>query len=192
MGCFLMNEYLNVNKSKFGENMIKHYEMKNVLQMFDAYNKNDLKIKTIILTDDAILEMNNLIKEEKEIILDKSVFKIDKVIRKNINPLTSNYIIMLKLVNLDIVTTKDISSYYIIKEADIYLKEFTKKNINIIISFLSICDSYFYKRFNNVSRSAVIIGIEKLSIITFPPKSKVKDYDITSVNEYAYKLTKIK
>ena len=119
-----MNEYLNVNKSKFGENMIKHYEMKNVLQMFDAYNKNDLKIKTIILTDDAILEMNNLIKEEKEIILDKSVFKIDKVIRKNINPLTSNYIIMLKLVNLDIVTTKDISSYYIIKEADIYLKEF--------------------------------------------------------------------
>ena len=92
-----MKEYLNVNKSKFGENMIKHYEMKNVLQMFDAYNKNDLKIKTIILTDDAILEMNNLIKEEKEIILDKSVFKIDKVIRKNINPLTSNYIIMLKL-----------------------------------------------------------------------------------------------
>ena len=38
---------------------------------------------------------------------------------------------MLKLVNLDIVTTKDISTYYIIKEADIYLKEFTKKNINI-------------------------------------------------------------
>ena len=131
-----MNEYLNVNKSKFGEDMIKYYEMKNVLQMFDAYNKNDLKIKTIILTDDAILEMNNLIKEEKEIILDKSVFKIDKVIRKNINPLTSNYIIMLKLVNLDIVTTKDISTYFIIKEADIYLKEFTKKNINITLKIV--------------------------------------------------------
>ena len=175
MGCFLMNEYLNVNKSKFGENMINHYEMKNVLQMFDAYNKNDLKIKTIILTDDAILEINNLIKEEKEIILDKNVFIIDKVIRKNINPLTSNYIIMLKLVNLDIVTTKDISSYFIIKEADIYLKEFTKKNINIT---LKIVRDLLKSNLNEIKRVFDI--------------NKVKDYDITSVNEYAYKLTKIK
>lgn len=175
MGCFLMKEYLNVNKSKFGENMIKHYEMKNVLQMFDAYNKNDLKIKTIILTDDAILEMNNLIKEEKEIILDKSVFKIDKVIRKNINPLTSNYIIMLKLVNLDIVTDKDISTYFIIKEADIYLKEFTKKNINIT---LKIVRDLLKSNLNEIKRVFDI--------------TKVKDYDITSVNEYTYKLTKIK
>lgn len=170
-----MNEYLNVNKSKFGENMIKYYEMKNVLQLFDAYNKNDLKIKTIILTDDAILEMNNLIKEEKEIILDKSVFKIDKVIRKNINPLTSNYIIMLKLVNLDIVTTKDISTYFIIKEADIYLKEFTKKNINIT---LKIVRDLLKSNLNEIKRVFDI--------------TKVKDYDITSVNEYTYKLTKIK
>lgn len=175
MGCFLMNEYLNANKSKFGENMIKHYEMKNVLQMVDAYNKNDLKIKTIILTDDAILEMDNLIKEEKEIILDKSVFKIDKVIRKNINPLTSNYIIMLKLVNLDIVTTKDISTYFIIKEADIYLKEFTKKNINIT---LKIVRDLLKSNLNEIKRVFDI--------------TKVKDYDITSVNEYTYKLTKIK
>lgn len=170
-----MNEYLNVNKSKFGENMIKYYEMKNVLQLFDAYNKNDLKIKTIILTDDAILEMNNLIKEEKEIILDKSVFKIDKVIRKNINPLTSNYIIMLKLVNLDIVTTKDISTYFIIKEADIYLKEFTKKNINIT---LKIVRDLLKSNLKEIKRVFDI--------------TKVKDYDITSVNEYTYKLTKIK
>lgn len=170
-----MNEYLNVNKSKFGENMIKYYEMKNVLQLFDAYNKNDLKIKTIILTDDAILEMNNLIKEEKEIILDKSVFKIDKVIRKNINPLTSNYIIMLKLVNLDIVTTKDISTYFIIKEADIYLKEFAKKNINIT---LKIVRDLLKSNLNEIKRVFDI--------------TKVKDYDITSVNEYTYKLTKIK
>lgn len=175
MGCFLMNEYINDNKSKFGEDMIKYYEMKNVLQMFDAYNKNDLKIKTIILTDDAILEMNNLIKEEKEIILDKSVFKIDKVIRKNINPLTSNYIIMLKLVNLDIVTTKDISTYFIIKEADIYLKEFTKKNINIT---LKIVRDLLKSNLNEIKRVFDI--------------TKVKDYDITSVNEYTYKLTKIK
>ena len=143
--------------------------------MFDAYNKNDLKIKTIILTDDAILEMNNLIKEEKEIILDKSVFKIDKVIRKNINPLTSNYIIMLKLVNLDIVTTKDISTYFIIKEADIYLKEFTKKNINIT---LKIVRDLLKSNLNEIKRVFDI--------------TKVKDYDITSVNEYTYKLTKIK
>ncbi len=170
-----MNEYLNVNKSKFGENMIKYYEMKNVLQLFDAYNKNDLKIKTIILTDDAILEMNNLIKEEKEIILDKSVFKIDKVIRKNINPLTSNYIIMLKLVNLDIVTTKDISTYFIIKEADIYLKEFAKKNINIT---LKIVRDLLKSNLKEIKRVFDI--------------TKVKDYDITSVNEYTYKLTKIK
>lgn len=170
-----MNEYLNANKSKFGENMIKHHEMKNVLQMVDAYNKNDLKIKTIILTDDTILEMNNLIKEEKEIILDKSVFKIDKVIRKNINPLTSNYIIMLKLVNLDIVTTKDISTYFIIKEADIYLKEFTKKNINLT---LKIVRDLLKSNLNRIKRVFDI--------------TKVKDYDITSVNEYTYKLTKIK
>lgn len=170
-----MNEYLNVNKSKFGENMIKYYEMKNVLQLFDAYNKNDLKIKTIILTDDAILEMNNLIKEEKEIILDKSVFKIDKVIRKNINPLTSNYIIMLKLVNLDIVTTKDISTYFIIKEADIYLKEFAKKNINIT---LKIVRDLLKSNLKEIKRVFDI--------------TKIKDYDITSVNEYTYKLTKIK
>ena len=162
-----MNEYLNVNKSKFGENMIKYYEMKNVLQLFDAYNKNDLKIKTIILTDDAILEMNNLIKEEKEIILDKSVFKIDKVIRKNITPLTSNYIIMLKLVNLDIVTTKDISTYFIIKEADIYLKEFAKKNINITLKIV---------------RDLLKSNLKEIKRV----------FDITSVNEYTYKLTKIK
>lgn len=143
--------------------------------MFDAYNKNDLKIKTIILTDDAILEINNLIKEEKEIILDKNVFKIDKVIRKNINPLNSNYIIMLKLVNLDIVTTKDISSYFIIKEADIYLKEFTKKNINIT---LKIVRDLLKSNLNEIKRVFDI--------------NKVKDYDITSVNEYTYKLTKIK
>ena len=127
------------------------------------------------MTDDAILEMNNLIKEEKEIILDKSVFKIDKVIRKNINPLTSNYIIMLKLVNLDIVTTKDISSYYIIKEVDIYLKEFTKKNINIT---LKIVRDLLKSNLNEIKRVFDI--------------TKVKDYDITSVNEYTYKLTKIK
>ena len=50
-----MNEYLNVNKSKFGENMIKYYEMKNVLQLFDAYNKNDLKIKLQQWLDDIKL-----------------------------------------------------------------------------------------------------------------------------------------
>lgn len=127
------------------------------------------------MTDDAILEINNLIKEEKEIILDKNVFKIDKVIRKNINPLNSNYIIMLKLVNLDIVTTKDISSYFIIKEADIYLKEFTKKNINIT---LKIVRDLLKSNLNEIKRVFDI--------------NKVKDYDITSVNEYTYKLTKIK
>ena len=119
--------------------------------------------------------MNNLIKEEKEIILDKSVFKIDKVIRKNINPLTSNYIIMLKLVNLDIVTTKDISTYFIIKEADIYLKEFAKKNINIT---LKIVRDLLKSNLKEIKRVFDI--------------TKVKDYDITSVNEYTYKLTKIK
>ena len=82
---------------------------------------------------------------------------------------------MLKLVNLDIVTTKDISSYYIIKEVDIYLKEFTKKNINIT---LKIVRDLLKSNLNEIKRVFDI--------------TKVKDYDITSVNEYTYKLTKIK
>ena len=82
---------------------------------------------------------------------------------------------MLKLVNLDIVTTKDISTYFIIKEADIYLKEFTKKNINIT---LKIVRDLLKSNLNEIKRVFDI--------------TKVKDYDITSVNEYTYKLTKIK
>lgn len=170
-----MNEDLKNIKNRFGENMINYYEMKNILQTLDAYKKNDLKIKTIILTDDAILEMSNLIKEEKEIILDKNIFKIDKVIRKNINPLTSNYIIMLKLVNLDIVTSEEISSCFIIKEVDVYLKEFTKKNMNIT---RKIVRGLLNSNLNRIKREFDIRSI--------------LDYDYTTVNEYTYKLTKTK
>lgn len=170
-----MNEDLKIIKNRFGENMVNYYEMKNILQTLDAYKKNDLKIKTIILTDDAILEMSNLIKEEKEIVLDKNIFKIDKVIRKNINPLTSNYIIMLKLVNLDIVTIEEINSCYIIKEVDVYLKEFTKKNMDIA---RKIVRDLLNSNFNRIKREFDI--------------RNVLDYDYTTINEYTYKLTKTK
>lgn len=170
-----MNEDLKIIKNRFGENMVNYYEMKNILQTLDAYKKNDLKIKTIILTDDAILEMSNLIKEEKEIVLDKNIFKIDKVIRKNINPLTSNYIIMLKLVNLDIVTVEEINSCYIIKEVDVYLKEFTKKNMDIA---RKIVRDLLNSNLNRIKREFDI--------------RNVLDYDYTTINEYTYKLTKIK
>lgn len=170
-----MNEDLKIIKNRFGENMVNYYEMKNILQTLDAYKKNDLKIKTIILTDDAILEMSNLIKEEKEIVLDKNIFKIDKVIRKNINPLTSNYIIMLKLVNLDIVTIEEINSCYIIKEVDVYLKEFTKKNMDIA---RKIVRDLLNSNLNRIKREFDI--------------RNVLDYDYTTINEYTYKLTKTK
>lgn len=46
-----MSDDLKIIKKKYGENMINYYESSDHYEINELYNKNKLKVKTVILTD---------------------------------------------------------------------------------------------------------------------------------------------
>ena len=164
-----------MNSNRFGESMINYYESKTNYEINESYNKNKLKVKTVVLTDGEVNKNTTIIDCSNSVELNGNKYAVDRVEKSVIECNKANFVIILKLVNLDVMSTKSTISYFIIKEVDVYLKEFNSINIKrarrIVISLLK----------SNLD------GVKRVFDI-----DNVRDYECTSVNEYTYKLTKIK
>lgn len=175
MGCFYMSDDLKIIKKKYGENMINYYESSDHYEINELYNKNKLKVKTVVLTDGEVNKNTTIIDYSNGVELNGNKYAVDRVEKSVIECDKANFIIILKLVNLDVMSTKSTVSYFIIKEVDVYLRELNSINIKrvrrIVMNLLK----------NNLD------GVKRVFDI-----DNVRDYECTSVNEYTYKLTKIK
>lgn len=175
MGCFYMSDDLKIIKKKYGENMINYYESSDHYEINELYNKNKLKVKTVVLTDGEVNKNTTIIDYSNSVELDGNKYAVDRVEKSVIECNKSSFVIILKLVNLDVMSTKSTVSYFIIKEVDVYLRELNSINIKrvrrIVMNLLK----------NNLD------GVKRVFDI-----NNVRDYECTSVNEYTYKLTKIK
>lgn len=164
-----------MNSNRFGENMINYYESKNDYQIYSAYKKGKLKVKTIVMTDGEVTKIPSVIDYTENIELHGNKYAVDKIEKSIVKCDNSKFVIILKLVDLDVMSTKNTISYFIIKEVDVYLKELNSINIKrarrIVMSLLK-------SNLNGVKRVFDIRNI--------------RDYEYASVNEYTYKLTKIK
>lgn len=175
MGCFYMSDDLKIIKKKYGENMINYYESSDHYEINELYNKNKLKVKTVVLTDGEVNKNTTIIDYSNSVELNGNKYAVDRVEKSVIECNKSSFVIILKLVNLDVMSTKSTVSYFIIKEVDVYLRELNSINIKrvrrIVMNLLK----------NNLD------GVKRVFDI-----NNVRDYECTSVNEYTYKLTKIK
>lgn len=175
MGCFYMSDDLKIIKKKYGENMINYYESSDHYEINELYNKNKLKVKTVVLTDGEVNKNTTIIDYSNSVELNGNKYAVDRVEKSVIECDKANFVIILKLVNLDVMSTKSTVSYFIIKEVDVYLRELNSINIKrvrrIVMNLLK----------NNLD------GVKRVFDI-----NNVRDYECTSVNEYTYKLTKIK
>lgn len=175
MGCFYMSDDLKIIKKKYGENMINYYESSDHYEINELYNKNKLKVKTVVLTDGEVNKNTTIIDYSNSVELNGNKYAVDRVEKSVIECDKANFVIILKLVNLDVMSTKSTVSYFIIKEVDVYLRELNSINIKrvrrIVMNLLK----------NNLD------GVKRVFDI-----DNVRDYECTSVNEYTYKLTKIK
>lgn len=175
MGCFYMSDDLKIIKKKYGENMINYYESSDHYEINELYNKNKLKVKTVVLTDGEVNKNTTIIDYSNSVELNGNKYAVDRVEKSVIECDKANFVIILKLVNLDVMSTKSTVSYFIIKEVDVYLKELNSINIKrvrrIVMNLLK----------NNLD------GVKRVFDI-----DNVRDYECTGVNEYTYKLTKIK
>ena len=104
--------------------------------MYDAYNKDILKVKSIIISDGITRLLNSTNIESKTISVDNSKHIIDKLVKKEVSVSSASYVIILKLVNFDIVNEKGIKNYFIIREVDAYIKDNKKEVRSIIMSLL--------------------------------------------------------
>lgn len=161
--------------NRFGENMINYYESSDHYEINELYNKNKLKVKTVVLTDGEVNKNTTIIDYSNGVELNGNKYAVDRVEKSVIECNKSSFVIILKLVNLDVMSTKSTVSYFIIKEVDVYLRELNSINIKrvrrIVMNLLK----------NNLD------GVKRVFDI-----NNVRDYECTSVNEYTYKLTKIK
>lgn len=161
--------------NRFGENMINYYESSDHYEINELYNKNKLKVKTVVLTDGEVNKNTTIIDYSNGVELNGNKHAVDRVEKSVIECNKSSFVIILKLVNLDVMSTKSTVSYFIIKEVDVYLRELNSINIKrvrrIVMNLLK----------NNLD------GVKRVFDI-----NNVRDYECTSVNEYTYKLTKIK
>ena len=175
MGCFCMSDDLKIIKKKYGENMINYYESSDHYEINELYNKNKLKVKTVVLTDGEVNKNTTIIDYSNGVELNGNKYAVDRVEKSVIECDKANFVIILKLVNLDVMSTKSTVSYFIIKEVDVYLRELNSINIKrvrrIVMNLLK----------NNLD------GVKRVFDI-----NNVRDYECTSGNEYTYKLTKIK
>ena len=165
----------SMNSNRFGENMINYYESSDHYEINELYNKNKLKVKTVVLTDGEVNKNTTIIDYSNGVELNGNKYAVDRVEKSVIECDKANFVILLKLVNLDVMSTKSTVSYFIIKEVDVYLRELNSINIKrvrrIVMNLLK----------NNLD------GVKRVFDI-----DNVRDYECTSVNEYTYKLTKIK
>lgn len=175
MGCFCMSDDLKIIKKKYGEKMINYYESSDHYEINELYNKNKLKVKTVVLTDGEVNKNTTIIDYSNGVELNGNKYAVDRVEKSVIECNKSSFVIILKLVNLDVMSTKSTVSYFIIKEVDVYLRELNSINIKrvrrIVMNLIK----------NNLD------GVKRVFDI-----NNVRDYECTSVNEYTYKLTKIK
>lgn len=164
-----------MNSNRFGKNMINYYESSDHYEINELYNKNKLKVKTVVLTDGEVNKNTTIIDYSNGVELNGNKYAVDRVEKSVIECDKANFVIILKLVNLDVMSTKSTVSYFIIKEVDVYLRELNSINIKrvrrIVMNLLK----------NNLD------GVKRVFDI-----NNVRDYECTSVNEYTYKLTKIK
>lgn len=164
-----------MNSNRFGENMINYYESSDHYEINELYNKNKLKVKTVVLTDGEVNKNTTIIDYSNGVELNGNKYAVDRVEKSVIECNKSSFVIILKLVNLDVMSTKSTVSYFIIKEVDVYLRELNSINIKrvrrIVMNLLK----------NNLD------GVKRVFDI-----DNVRDYECTGVNEYTYKLTKIK
>ena len=171
MGCFYMSDDLKIIKKKYGENMINYYESSDHYEINELYNKNKLKVKTVVLTDGEVNKNTTIIDYSNSVEPNGNKYAVDRVEKSVIECNKSSFVIILKLVNLDVMSTKSTVSYFIIKEVDVYLRELNSINIKrvrrIVMNLLK----------NNLD------GVKRVFDI-----NNVRDYECTSVN----KLTKIK
>ena len=121
---------------RFGEKNINYYNLDDCFLMYDAYNKDILKVKSIIISDGITRLLNSTNIESKTISVDNSKHIIDKLVKKEVSVSSASYVIILKLVNFDIVNEKGIKNYFIIREVDAYIKDNKKEVRSIIMSLL--------------------------------------------------------
>lgn len=123
-------------KKRFGENMIYYHELDNKFIMYDAYNKDTLKVKSVIITDGVVSLINTSDIESKTITIDNSKHNIDKLVKKEVGVSSASYVIVLKLVNFDVLNSNEIKNYYIIREVNAYIKDNRNEVRKIITSLL--------------------------------------------------------
>lgn len=123
-------------KNRFGENMIYYHDLDNKFIMYDAYNKDTLKIKSVVITDGVVSLINSSDIESKTITVDNSKHNIDKLVKKEVGVSSASYVIVLKLVNFDVLNSNEIKNYYIIREVNAYIKDNRNEVRKIITSLL--------------------------------------------------------
>lgn len=116
--------------------MIYYHELDNKFIMYDAYNKDTLKVKSVIITDGVVSLINTSDIESKTITIDNSKHNIDKLVKKEVGVSSSSYVIVLKLVNFDVLNTNEIKNCYIIREVNAYIKDNRNEVRKIITSLL--------------------------------------------------------
>lgn len=116
--------------------MIYYHDLDNKFIMYDAYNKDTLKVKSIIITDGVVSLINTSDIESKTITIDNSKHNIDKLVKKEVGVSSASYVIVLKLVNFDVLNSNEIKNYYIIREVNAYIKDNRNEVRKIITSLL--------------------------------------------------------
>lgn len=123
-------------KNRFGENMIYYHDLDNKFIMYDAYNKDTPKVKSVVITDGVVSLINSSDIESKTITVDNSKHNIDKLVKKEVGVSSASYVIVLKLVNFDVLNSNEIKNYYIIREVNAYIKDNRNEVRKIITSLL--------------------------------------------------------
>ena len=93
-----------MNSNIFGENMINYYESSDHYEINELYNKNKLKVKTVVLTDGEVNKNTTIIDYSNGVELNGNKYAVDRVEKSVIECDKANFVIILKLVSRDYST----------------------------------------------------------------------------------------
>ena len=68
-----------MNSNRFGENMINYYESSDHYEINELYNKNKLKVKTVVLTDGEVNKNTTIIDYSNGVELNGNKYAVDRV-----------------------------------------------------------------------------------------------------------------
>ena len=162
-----------MNSNRFGENMINYIEMKDSINIVNGYNDDTLKMKTLVITDEKVKIKNISLDKGGYVILHNNKYKLDLIERLNIECLDNNFVIVLKLINLEVIDINSKDNYYIIKEVDVYIKNITKEKIK---NMRRVITSLLNNSVNNIN---------KVFDMNF-----IKEDTYLCANDFSYKLKK--